>query len=129
MDLKQIQGDLVELMRMERLLKLSIMTENDVISLYRLALRDIPRAEYFCGVYVLFCLKDAELAHQWFERCRKHANGYFLWKLALVYHMMGNKWTKESMACMRRSAWRKYSKAIGFMDKLKNSIQHQCLRD
>jgi hypothetical protein len=112
MNLNQAQDDLVELIRIERLLKLSRMTENDVLSLHRLAKKGAPRAEYVCGVYALFCLKDDELAHQWFERCRKHANGYFLWKLAMVYHMMGNQWTKESIACMRRSAWRKYPKAM-----------------
>jgi hypothetical protein len=116
MDLKQIQDDLIELIRIERLIKLSRMTENDVLSLHRLADKGISRADYVCGLYAFFGLKDAELAHQWFQRCRKHANGYFLWKLAMVYHMMGNQWTKESMSCMRRSAWRKYPKAIRVME-------------
>jgi hypothetical protein len=92
MDLKQIQDDLVELRRIEELIKLSRMNENDVLSLHRLADRGIPRAEYVCGVYAFLCLKDAELAHQWFRSCRKHANGYFLRKIAMVYHMMGNQW-------------------------------------
>jgi hypothetical protein len=119
MDLKQIQDDLVELIRIEGLIKLSRMTENDVLSLHRQANKGIPRAEYFCGVYAFFCLKDAKLAHQWFRRCRKDANGYFLWKIATVYHMMGNQWTKESLACMRKSAWRKYCKAIWVMEVIK----------
>jgi hypothetical protein len=63
MNLKKVQDDLVELIRIERLIKLSRMTENDVISLHRLAERGISRAEYDCGLYAFFCLKDAELAH------------------------------------------------------------------
>jgi hypothetical protein len=124
-DLKQIQDDLVELIRIERLIKLSRMTENDVLSLQNKANRGIPRAEYDCGLYALFCLKDDELAHQWFQRCKKHANGYCLWKLAMVYHMMGNQWIKESVACMRRSVWRKYPKAIRVIQKI-NDIKLLC---
>jgi hypothetical protein len=118
MDLKQVQEDLVELIRIEGLIKLSRMTENDVLSLQNKANRGIPRAEYDCGLYAFFCLKDAELANQWFQKCKKHTNGYFLWKLALVYHMMGNQWIKESVAFMRRSAWRKYPRAMKVMREL-----------
>jgi hypothetical protein len=91
MDLKQLQDDLFTLRRIERLLKLSIITENDVMRLLRLASRGIPRAEYLYGIYAFYYLKNAELTNQWFNKCKRHANGYYLLKLAMFYRTMGNQ--------------------------------------
>jgi hypothetical protein len=107
MDLKKIQEDLVELRRIEMLIKPSKLIGKDVLSLNKLAGRGIPLAEYLFGLYALYCLKDHVLAHQWFHKCKRHANGYFLWKLALAYDIMGINWTSELIDCIKRWAWNK----------------------
>jgi len=91
MDLKQLQNDLVTLRRIERLLKLSIFTEKDVMRLLSLAEMGIPRAEYLYGVYAFSYLKNTDLTNQWFSKCKSHANGYYLLKIAMFYLTKGNQ--------------------------------------
>jgi hypothetical protein len=88
------------------------MTLDDVISLKELAERGMPRAELMYGIFMLAIERNEAEGHLWLQRCKRHCNGYFLWKLSRAYAFLGEKWHQESLSCLKRAAWRKYPPAI-----------------
>jgi hypothetical protein len=84
MTLKQIQDDLVELIRIEGLIKLSRMTENDVLSLHRLAKKGAPRAQFYYAAYMLLVERNEAEGYLWLNRCKQRCNALFLWKIRML---------------------------------------------
>ena len=82
--LDQLEVELKEIIRIEQVMKYSLLTPGDVISLKKLAEKGLPRAEFLYGRMLLEQRKEAE-AYQWLERCQRHCNGLFLWKIRMVY--------------------------------------------
>ncbi len=121
--LAQLEAELKEIIRIEQVMKYSSLTSQDVISLKELAEKGIPRAEFLYGVYKLAIERNMADGHLWLKRCKRHANGSLLWKLSRAYAFLGEKWHQESLSCLKRSAWRKYPKAVKVMEKLKIQIK------
>ena len=91
MDLKNIQDDLVELIRIERLLKLSRMTKNDVLSLHRLAKKGAPKGQFLYAIYMLLVERNETEGYLWLNRCKQHCNALFLWKIRMVNRVWNSK--------------------------------------
>jgi hypothetical protein len=51
--LDQLEVELKEIIRIEQVMKYSLLTPSDVISLKELANKGMPRAEYLFGIYML----------------------------------------------------------------------------
>jgi hypothetical protein len=91
MDLNQIQDDLVELIRIERLLKLTRMTENDVLSLHRLAKKGAPRGQFLYAAYMLLVERNEAKGYLWLNRCKQRCNALFLWKIRMLIRIWKSK--------------------------------------
>ena len=104
--LDQLEAELKEIIRIEQVMKYSLLTPKDVISLKKLAENASPRAEFLYSLMLLERRKDDE-AIKWLNRCKRHCNGLFLLKLSRVYALLGEKWHQESLSCLKRAAWRK----------------------
>jgi TPR repeat protein len=116
--LRKIEAELKEIIRIEQVMKYSLLTPGDVISLKKLAEKGLPRAEFLYSLMLLERRNEDE-AIKWLQRCKRHANGLFLWKLSRAYAFLGEKWHKESLSCLRRAAWRKYPPAMKLIKELK----------
>ena len=68
-------------------MKYSLLTPGDVISLKKLANKGMPRAEFLYGLMLLERRKHAE-AIKWLNRCQRHCNGLFLWKLSKINYLL-----------------------------------------
>lgn len=85
-----------ELLRLEKLIYESKMTQEDVTRLIALAEKGHPRAEYDYGLYFLVCLNDFESAYAWFQKCNGHARELILNKLATAYSLMKEDLLQEN---------------------------------
>jgi len=72
--LEQLEVELNEIIRIEQVMKYSVMTLDDVDSLKKLATSNIPRAEYLYGVYKLTIERNRVEAIKWLQRCQRHCN-------------------------------------------------------
>ena len=117
--LDQLEAELKEIIRIEQVMKYSLLTPGDVISLRALADNASPRSELLYALYLIVVERKETEANQWLQRCKRHANGLFLWKLSRAYAFLGEKWHKESLSCLRRAAWRKYPPAMKLIKELK----------
>jgi hypothetical protein len=82
--LDQLEVELKEIIRIEQVMKYSLLTPGDVISLQELAEKGSPRSQFLYGLMLLERRKDYE-AIIWLNRCKRHCNGLFLWKIRMVY--------------------------------------------
>jgi hypothetical protein len=105
--LDQLEAELKEIIRIEQVMKYSLLTPGDVISLRALADNASPRSELLYALYLIVVERKETEANQWLQRCKRHANGLFLLKLSRVYALLGEKWHQESLSCLKRAAWRK----------------------
>jgi hypothetical protein len=84
--LDQLEAELREIIRLEeQFIKYSLLTPGDVISLQELAENASPRAELLYGLYLIVVERSDAEGYQWLERCQRHCNGLFLWKIRMVY--------------------------------------------
>ena len=83
--LDQLDAELKEIIRIEQVMKYSLLTPGDVISLKKLAEKGLPRAEFHFGLYLLlFGQKNAAIGHQWLEKCKRHCNDVYLRKITYI---------------------------------------------
>ena len=80
--LDQLEAELTEIISLEMVMKYSLLTPGDVISLKKLAEKGIPRAQFLYGLMLLEQRKEAE-AYQYLEKCRRHCNDIYLRKIAI----------------------------------------------
>jgi hypothetical protein len=86
--LNKLVAELREIIRLEeQFMKYSLLTPGDVISLKKLANKGMPRAEFLYGLMLLERRKHAE-AIKWLNRCQRHCNGLFLWKLSKINYLL-----------------------------------------
>ena len=85
--LDQLDAELKEIIRIEQVMKYSLLTPVDVMSLQELANKGLPRAEFLYGLMLLERRKHAE-AIKWLNRCQRHCNGLFLWKLSKINYLL-----------------------------------------
>jgi hypothetical protein len=85
--LDQLEAELKEIIRIEQLMKYSLLTPGDVISLKKLAENASPRAEFLYSLMLLERRNKAE-AIKWLNRCQRHCNGLFLWKLSKINYLL-----------------------------------------
>jgi hypothetical protein len=104
--LDKLVAELKEIIRIEQVMKYSLLTPVDVMSLQELAEKGSPRSQFLYGLMLLERRKGDE-AIKWLNRCKRHCNGLFLLKLSRVYALLGEKWHQESLSCLKRAAWRK----------------------
>jgi uncharacterized protein YehS (DUF1456 family) len=85
--LDQLEVELKEIIRIEQVMKYSLLTPGDVISLQELANKGLPRAEFLYGLMLLERRKHAE-AYQYLEKCRRHCNEIYLRKIAICLSIL-----------------------------------------
>jgi hypothetical protein len=83
--LDQLEAELKEIIRIEQVMKYSLLTPGDVISLQELANKGKPRAELLNALYLIVVERKQAEAYHWLKRCQRHCNGLFLWKIRMVY--------------------------------------------
>jgi hypothetical protein len=86
--LDQLDAELKEIIRIEQVMKYSLLTPGDVISLQELANKGLPRAEFLYGLMLLERRKHAE-AINWLNRCQRHCNEVYLGKIKKVFKIIG----------------------------------------
>jgi len=86
--LDQLEAELKEIIRIEQVMKYSVMTLDDVISLRELANKGVPRGELNYGIFKLVIERNEAEAYMWLKRCRKHCNRILKAKTNHVYKLM-----------------------------------------
>lgn len=86
--LDQLEAEPKEIIRIEQVMKYSILTPDDVISLKELANRGIPRAEYLYGVYKLAIERNVGEGNQWLQRCKRNCNEIYLRKISICLSIL-----------------------------------------
>ena len=89
--LDQLEVELKEIIRIEQVMKYSLLTPQDVNSLQELANKGKPRAELLNALYLIVVERKLAEGYQWLERCQRHCNGLFLWKIRMVYKALDLK--------------------------------------
>jgi hypothetical protein len=80
--LDQLEAELKEIIRIEQVMKYSLLTPVDVMSLQELAEKGSPRAQFLYSLMLLERRKDDE-AIKWLNRCKRHCNEIYLRKIAI----------------------------------------------
>jgi hypothetical protein len=86
--LNQLEVELKEIIRIEQVMKYSLLTPQDVNSLKKLAEKSLPRAELLYALYLIVVERSDAEGYQWLERCQRHCNGLFLWKLSKINYLL-----------------------------------------
>jgi hypothetical protein len=86
--LDQLEAELREIIRIEQVMKYSLLTPVDVISLKKLAEKGLPRAELMYGVFKLAIELNKVEGHHWLNRCKRHCNEFFLLKLSKINYLL-----------------------------------------
>jgi hypothetical protein len=81
--LDQLEVELKEIIRIEQVMKDSLPTPGDVISLKKLAEKGLPRAELLYALYLIVVERSDAEGYQWLERCQRHCNEIYLRKIAI----------------------------------------------
>jgi hypothetical protein len=87
--LDQLEAELKEIIRIEQVMKYSLLTPGDVISLKKLAEKGIPRAELLYALYLIVVERKQAEGYQWLERCQRHCNEVYLGKIKKVFKIIG----------------------------------------
>ena len=87
--LDQLEVELKEIIRIEQVMKYSLLTPGDVISLKKLAEKGIPRAELLYALYLIVVERKQAEGYQWLERCQRHCNEVYLGKIKKVFKIIG----------------------------------------
>jgi hypothetical protein len=82
--LDQLEAELKEIIRIEQVMKYSLLTPGDVISLQELANKGMPRAELMYGIFKLTIERNRVEGHLWLKRCKRHCNEIYLKKIAYI---------------------------------------------
>jgi hypothetical protein len=82
--LEQLEVELKEIIRIEQVMKYSLLTPQDVISLKELAEKGLPRAELMYGVFKLAIERNKAEGYHWLERCKRHCNEVYLKRIQKV---------------------------------------------
>ena len=86
--LDQLEAELKEIIRIEQVMKYSLLTPGDVISLKELAENASPRAELLYALYLIVVERSDAEGYQWLERCQRHCNEVYLRKIKKVYKLL-----------------------------------------
>jgi hypothetical protein len=81
--LDQLEAELKEIIRIEQVMKYSLLTPVDVMSLKELAEKGIPRAQFLYGLMLLERRKEDE-GCQWLQKCKRHCNEVYLKRIKKV---------------------------------------------
>jgi hypothetical protein len=87
--LDQLDAELKEIIRIEQVMKYSLLTPGDVISLQELADNASPRAELLYALYLIIVERSDAEGYQWLERCQRHCNEVYLGKIKKVFKIIG----------------------------------------
>ena len=85
--LDQLEVELKEVIRIEQVMKYSLLTPSDVISLKELAEKGSPRSQFLYSLMLLERRNKAE-AYQYLEKCRRHCNEIYLRKIAICLSIL-----------------------------------------
>jgi hypothetical protein len=85
--LDQLDAELKEIIRIEQVMKHSLLIAQDIISLKELANKGKPRAQFLYGLMLLEQRKEAE-ANLWLEKCKQHCNRIYLRKIKKVFKII-----------------------------------------
>jgi hypothetical protein len=80
----ELEVQLKEIIRLEKVMKHSLLTQGDVISLSSLADKGIPRAQLLFAVYMLLVERNEAEGYLWLDRCKQRCNALFLLKIRMV---------------------------------------------
>jgi len=86
--LEQLEVELKEIIRIEQVMKYSLLTPGDVISLKKLAEKGLPRAELLYALYLIVVERKQAEGYQWLERCKRHCNEVYFRKIAYIVKML-----------------------------------------
>jgi hypothetical protein len=86
--LEQLEVELKEIIRIEQVMKYSLLTPSDVISLQELANKCKPRAELLYALYLIVVERNEAEGYQWLQRCKRHCNEIYLKKIAYIDKML-----------------------------------------
>jgi hypothetical protein len=87
--LDQLDAELKEIIRIEQVMKYSLLTPQDVNSLQELANKGKPRAELLNALYLIVVERKQAEGYQWLERCQRHCNEVYLGKIKKVFKIIG----------------------------------------
>jgi hypothetical protein len=86
--LEQLEAELKEIIRIEQVMKYSLLTPDDVMSLKKLAEKGLPRAELLYALYLIVVERSDAEGYQWLERCQRHCNEIYLRKVAICLSIL-----------------------------------------
>jgi hypothetical protein len=87
--LDQLDAELKEIIRIEQVMKYSLLTPQDVNSLQELAENASPRAELLYALYLIVVERKHAEAIKWLNRCQRHCNEVYLGKIKKVFKIIG----------------------------------------